>query len=166
MNKIISKIPLIKALKNTDLKKDRGAVFFYCIIFAVSFFVFLKMISPSVQRISLKQFHLENPFPHWVLQQFVPSIYNYANECWLSREPLTEDNLIDARSDGNTTYHYWINHYPLRVLTFHHVRSSMLFKSSYSYAATRSRYRGMTETNFYVLDRQPGKVQINPIKDE
>jgi hypothetical protein len=69
--------------------------------------------------------------------QTIPSMYNFANEVWVSSKP---QKFLDI--EKNNVSHVWMNHYPLRLLTFTLQRDQFFLKyNGPLYIYVRSQYR-------------------------
>ena len=98
----------------------------------------------------MEKFHLRNDsFAGWATAQFIPSMYNFANEAWVSPTPFVGDFDADNRPD---TVHYWINHYPLRYASFsNEMRVNYKTFNQPVYFLVSSRYRGHALISVYKL---------------
>jgi hypothetical protein len=82
---------------------------------------------PPVQRATLDRFHLVTPsFGWWAAQQAIPSMYNLENRCWIVTGPPADRRLQLTPAVEPTGY---LNHFPVRIVTFADGRARWLLKS-------------------------------------
>ena len=149
----------IKILRETVKENDILSASFYLAIFLVSLFLISMPFCPWSQRQIMEKFHLKNgSFGEWALFQFVPSMYNFVNETWVSQRPFANDFDDDWNKNRPDAIHYWLNHYPLRYATFSSdMRSKYLGIGQPTYLYIRSRYRGNDFISVYELQSKDGK---------
>ena len=71
--------------------------------------------SPAIQLRIMERFHLASDhFVGWAALQPVPSMYNFANEVWISDFPMSQENL---RKYPNLSRSAWCNHFPMQYMT-------------------------------------------------
>lgn len=85
--------------------------------------------------------------------QIVPSMYNFANEIWISKDPLNE--ALPER-----TLHLWVNHYPLRTIYFTNNRRKLSSDCALYHVKTRSQYREQSMESFYKAYFGPAGLEI------
>ena len=105
--------------------------------------VILTPIVPAVSRAGMKRFNLvTGNFAAWVIQQPVPSMYNFANFGILIPKNLEQHAVPIAT-----------NHFPTRRYTFN-LRST--YEPALPYVLiTRSTYQGNTVQARYIIKKAP-----------
>ena len=149
---MFKKTPLFASFQRLDPAKDRSVLFLYLLIYFVMAILVLKVFSSDLQKTFMEQFHLKDKsFVRWASLQPVPSMYNFNNEFWFSALPLDSEVLSGAEPLPGGAQHFWINHYPLRFLSFGLYRRYFnTFPESYLYL--RSRYRAqLLETVYRII---------------
>ncbi len=98
---------------------------------------------PPVQRATIDRFHLVTPsFGWWAAQQAIPSMYNLENRYWIAPVPPADGKLQLTPAVDPTGY---LNHYPVRVVTFADSRARWLVKDEAAESAAKEK------TRFYCL---------------
>ena len=120
----------------------------------------LKVFVPGVQKKLIQHFHLHGQsFFEWSVWHFIPWMYNYENEIWMSRDPLDVSSLSrDQIPQG--VYHEQVNHFPLRTITFGWHRYMFYSPNRLRYIYIRSRYQSMTLLSHYVLEKDQRGLMI------
>jgi hypothetical protein len=121
---------------------------FYILIAGFWMFLLSANMVTHVQRALMKKMHLKTEsFVLWSVLQAVPSMYNFSNELWISADP----NTLPGFSDNKMT-HLWVNHYPLREITFTLYRDQLFLNYNKPlYIYLQSTYRGADEKSAYRL---------------
>ncbi len=144
----------------------------YAAIVLVTLVIFAKFFVPGLRPVFFRQFHLTSPsFASWVPLQAVPSMYNYSNEVWCCFDQSPGETFAAAQLLPSGATHRWVNHYPLRLVSFGKDR-----KSFFAYAARpslkartmylRSRYRGRELFTQYRLVAQEGVLHLQPVSSK
>ena len=118
-------------------------------------------LSSTVQEAYLKRFHLASPsFGQWAVQQTIPSMYNFENKYWFSRQRVSKDELNEIANnetrvitkDPNAKIKSnMVNHFPTRVATFADERVH-LKDDPRGFFYFRTRYRQKEIKTTYKLD--------------
>lgn len=146
--------------------KDRfSAVFFYSFIGFVYLLIVLKAVCVPVERMFLKQYHLAaSSFPQWAITQIVPSMYNFANEFYLTQKPiLSSESLASLVASDQLITHAWFNHYPLRQISFGLYRAGLFFPPVRKFIYLRSRYRDQEFISAYTLETTSRGLVVKPL---
>ena len=148
---MFKKTPLFLSFQRLDSSKDRSALFLYFSIYFVMTVLVLRIFSPDIQKTFMEQFHLKDKsFVRWASLQPIPSMYNFNNEFWFSSLPLDPEVLSGRDPLPGGVQHFWINHYPLRFLSYGLYRRYFNnFPESYLYL--RSRYRSQSVETVYKI---------------
>ncbi len=144
-------------------KKYPGTCLFILIIFLLYIYISLKIFCPELRQQAISQFHLTSlSFGEWAIHQPVPSMYNFANEVWIGNRPK---NFIQGIPAPETFIHHytWINHYPLRVITFSWYRAMALKDKDYKYISLRSSYRNTFVETCYYLNIKDGRIYMERV---
>ena len=153
----MSRSPLSESLQLLSKYSDRGVAFFYAVLFAIFLLLVGISYSPCLQRMAMRKFHfVPRPFAQWAFCQFFPSMYNFHNEIWMSREPITPLMLEGKTALPNGTFYGWVNHYPLRLISFSLQRKN--FSAGTYYVYLRSTYRGQNFDSQFILKGKPGEL--------
>lgn len=164
VKELLKKIPLIQALLRLKKERQLSTFCLYGSIFLVSLTLIAKALNPSLQMIFLKQFHLRSTsFIQWGLLQFVPSMYNYGNEVWISIPELQQEQLIQIDSTEPPIVYLFVNHYPLRVVTFAFAREYYFDPEGFNYIYLRSGYRGLSLSSQFQVIKKPSVIFIKDI---
>ena len=139
-------------------KNNKGTLAFYILILFVYVILIGKAFCPSIQRLFMAQYHLRydnsKDFPRWAALQFIPSMYNFSNELWYSDQRIEEMSKLS----GPGVHHRWINHYPLRFVSFGLYRELFFAGAREHFIYLRSCYRGeCLMTNYRII---PEGVQM------
>ena len=129
-------------------------------IFLTGVFLLSLPFCPWSQRQIMQKFHLKSDtFAAWAVFQFVPSMYNFDNETWVSQHPFPNQFDDDWNKDRSDTIHYWLNHYPLRYASFSNDMRAKYRKSGQPvYFYIRSRYRQNEMISVYELESPDGRT--------
>ena len=147
--------------------RDVGFCIVVAMVVAAAVWLLLIPISSRVAMANMQRFHLANDsFAVWAMHFPLPSMYNFANTFEVDDVPagITNDLSLEP---GPQRY---INHFPLRLLTFADARHSYLRSGSHKWVTVTSRYQGQaittiihanrvddsSETLEYAFDRQSG----------
>lgn len=111
---------------------DLGFRLIVCLVFVVVVWLLAIPLASPVAEIAMKRFHLSSDsFFEFALQQPVPSMYNFANRYEVKDSP-----------DGQALNKGYINHFPIRVLTWAYWRHEYLSGGRACYVTLESSYRG------------------------
>lgn len=144
-------------------KQYPSTCLFISVLLILYVYVGLKLISPEFQKRAITQFHLTSPsFLVWAVNQPVPAMYNFANEIWIGNRPKNASNEIPLGSPFKY-YYTWVNHYPLRVVTFSWYRSMIYKDKDYKYISMRTAYRNTFVETCYYLNVKDGRVFMERI---
>lgn len=150
-------------LQQAHWRQSPGACFFVSILVVLYIGIALKLIVPQWRERGLAQFHLiADSYLQWALLQPVPAMYNYANEIWISDGPR-QGPEGHPRAKDDREYHAWLNHYPLRGVSFNWDRDVIVKTRGYKYITLRSRYRGSSLETGYYLNVQAGEIFMERI---
>lgn len=141
----------IKGLWQLANHRNPITVIVCSLILLTTIFLISMPFCPWSQRQIMEKFHLKSgSFLQWAAWQFVPSMYNFANETWVRPRPFG-----DQPDDGSLdTIHYRINHYPLRYASFtSDMRAQYKNSKRPVYFYIRSSYRGQALVSVYQLQR-------------
>lgn len=129
---------------------------FYALLGLVAAVLAALPFSPPVQRMIMAKFHWRGPsFAQWGLLQFVPSMYNFSNEIWVTREPVDLSKAADAPPASVLLYRR-VNHFPLRMITFRpEVRESFAQSGQHFNVVLQSRYQDASLISVYEMDSYP-----------
>ena len=156
-------LPLIQSLRTLKLKDDCLTVVFYGLILFICFLLVLTPLVPHVQELLMSKFHLATGSVElWALLQFIPSMYNFGNEIWISQRPLTWD-MINEGQWGKDVDHRWVNHYPLRILFFGDQRK--YFKPGIYFIYIRSQYRAQVLRSSFRMVVDGNRLSIERLED-
>ncbi|NND97658.1 MAG: hypothetical protein HKN47_10060 [Pirellulaceae bacterium] len=112
------------------------------LIVVVVIWELLTPLVPSVAMTTMKRFHLRTEsFWLWAIQQPVPSMYNFGNTVEIHSIP---PGMIDPILPGERPR--YLNHFPLRRLTFADGRYDHLRKGDHKWFEAKSTYRGQELT--------------------
>jgi len=153
MKNLFLKISLIQAFRQATSDKEIPTLLFYLILILTCLFLLNMPFCPWAQDLIMNKFHLKTKsFAKWSALQFIPSMYNFSNEIWMSSEPIFKDFDRDERYFNDIYVHYWMNHYPLRYTSFNLHKRKKFFQSGHSYYVyLKSSYQGNKLTSIYHL---------------
>lgn len=123
----------------------------------VSLWLLLMPWCPGIARQSMKRFHLaSDSFPLWAAQAPIPAMYNFGNRYEV--RDLPEGLMTPVFDSSEPRY---INHFPLRVLTFANKRYVLLSPGQDRWLTVWSEYRGqMLETKVHVKPIGAGRFEM------
>lgn len=150
-------------LNSYQWKQYPSTCLFVLILLVMYGYVGFKLVSPESRKSSIAQFHLTRPsFLTWAVNQPVPAMYNFANEIWIGNRPK---NTTPEFPQGTpfTYYYTWVNHYPLRVVTFSWYRSMIHTDKDYKYISLRTTYRDTFVETCYYLNVRDGRVYMERV---
>ena len=152
---------------------------FYALLIGAAMLLFSKCIFPASTKTFSRQFHLNSSsYTEWALLQTLPAMYNFSNEFWYTPYPYDEETMDDIEAGAldeirhdapfSIIEHYYINHYPLRLLTFNLNRRffapedeeilAVYVRSNYQGISTLSAYEVHLENNTTVLTLKNSRV--------
>lgn len=144
-----------------------GTTCFYALLMLVATVLLGKCVSDQVKKVFLKQFHLEQTsFPLFAAVHFIPPMYSFANELWYSHQMLDFEVMERNNSTTNEVLYLWVNHYPLRIVTFNLLRPIYVNQEKPQYIYLRSRFMNLTLRSLYQLQKNDNELQIIPIRQE
>ena len=160
----MDKSPLFQIVKSWSKEKSLSTKIFYGLIASVCIFFVLKAFVPSIQRICIKQFHLRSAsFFQWALLQPLPWMYSYANEvCWTDN--INPKACLDFHERAYPRFHTWLNHYPLRFVTFTYQRPNFVLTETDQYIHLKSRYKNQELTTTYKIIVNPDNLYLKPLE--
>jgi len=135
-------LPLIRFVRQVRRTRDVGAATFLSLVALVALLALATPLSARTAALMMSRFHLRvQPFAVWAALQPIPSMYNFENRYWVSPRPLRADELeiLPAPADVEARY---INHYPLRVMTWAEGRAVLLAPLADRWVYARTCYRG------------------------
>ena len=136
-------IPALAFIRDRRAAMSRFGALVAVLILATTVVLLGIVIAPPVRTEMMKKFHLRSrSYGLWCVLQIIPSMYNFANEVWVSATPLTWSQLEKGEEIPNTA-HVWTNHYPIQVLTYWE-RQLYFRGNGLTYVYLRSRYREST----------------------
>ena len=98
----------------------------------------------------------------WAVNQPIPAMYNFANEIWIGNRPKNAVEGLPAPAKFKYGY-IWINHYPLRVITFTSYRWMTLKDKDYKYISLRSKYKNSFVETCYYLNVKDGRIYMERV---
>lgn len=150
-----------QSLRNLNHRKDRATMIAYGVIMVTGLCLSFVPFSSQAQRLAMSKFHLKTrPFELWAVLQPVPSMYNFGNEIWVSRDPLTWERIEQGKL-GPNVYHRWVNHYPLRILSFGEQRKN--FPQGVYFIYLRSRYGKQVMASEFRLTVDNGRLILEVV---
>ncbi len=123
--------------------------------------------STVVQNVRLKQFHLQqDSFPLFAVNHFIPPMYSFANEIWYTNK-LVDFAEIESQEGAADVFHYWLNHYPTRFVSFDIIGRQKFFDDDPPrYLYVRSKYRDSAWRTIYELRLEDGVMSLNALKSD
>jgi hypothetical protein len=162
---VLPNIPLLKVLKTIGLRKNPGTYCFFLVILFVVILLLAKATCPTVRRQCMRQFHLTSPdFGRWSALQLIPAMYSFGNEFWYATRSITDEDL--AKENSSEVTHAWLNHYPLRIMTFSTSRHYINLGGALDYITIRSGYQSDELTSHYVVERVKDGFELKLLKEQ
>ncbi len=150
--------------KRDDKTTDIGFLLIVTLVVVVVIWLLLTPLVPSVASSSLHRFHLRSDsFAWWSIQQPIPAMYNFANRYQVTEIP---PGFVDPifHQLGERRY---INHFPVRVLTFADGRARHLYDGKDRWLTVQSSYRGQSlETHFHAKPFAEGGYELIRLPDQ
>lgn len=148
--------------------RPRGRLFtilFVCLLVFNATVLLCLPFSATIQSKVMEKFHLRfSSFGEWAVWQFVPSMYNFANEILISHRPVTSRALASGKAWAPTQANrFSVNHYPLRYVTFSLTNRRLLRGQLPAYIYLRSRYRQTELISVYLLTSEKGAMMLRRI---
>lgn len=134
---------------------------FIVIIFSIYLFLSVELFYPPLQILGLKQMHLRiKSFGVWSLLHLTPWMYNYANTLLIIHNPssaqIHDETILDNAQDAT-----WINHYPLRVVTFDDGREIVSLSNEKWMVVAKSTYQQQSLlTKWFLQKNASGVIEI------
>lgn len=145
--------------------KHWGTHTFYALLAFVAIVLFSKFISDKAKVVFLNQFHLkQSSFPLFAAAHFIPPMYNFANEFWYSHQLIDFAQMENNTMPAKNVMHFWVNHYPLRIITFNLLRSFYFTQKDSQYIYVRSRFMNLTLRSIYRLQNNGSTLEIIPVE--
>lgn len=150
-------------------RPDAGFLLIVLLVVSATVWVLATPWVPSVARATMKRFHLRTgSFAGWAAQQPIPTMYNFANRYEVRQWPagLTESlQLYQATSLGTLESRY-INHFPVRSVTFANTRYRFLKAGEERWLTVTSSYRGQTlQTRYHLRPNDGGGFDLVRLDD-
>ena len=142
--------------------RDYGFIAIVLLLIVIAVWLLLMPLVPAIASATLHRFHLRSEsFALWAIQQPIPSMYNFANRFEVREFP---PGLVDPILDD--TEKRYINHFPLRVLTFANTRYRFLSEGEDRWVTVDSTYRGQTlETRIHAKAIDGGGFELVRLPD-
>lgn len=151
-----------------DVKQtDIGFKLIVALVAVVTVWLLLTPFIPSVASTSLHRFHLRSSsFAWWSLQQPIPTMYNFANRHQVSEiPPGFIDPILDDLGVGPEKR--YINHFPVRVVTWASGRALHLRDGKDRWVTVESSYRGLTlKSRFHAKPSGGGGYELIRLPDQ
>ncbi len=148
-------------MENKIGDRNRSTLCVYILLVVVSLFLVSQMFCLSVKKLILQQFHLrQESFITFAAVHFIPPMYNFANEVWYSQAQVEFEEIEKSIANSSKTMHLWINHYPLRVVTFGWFRPMYFEHNGPQYMYVRSRFMEVTMKTVYQLKKSADGIEI------
>jgi len=159
MKNTLARLPLVKALQSLSKTSAPGTKFLYGVMAGICLFLFTLPWVPRTQDAMVAKFHLRSAsFFQWAALQLIPSMYNFGNEIWISYQPLTAAVLEGKEPLSGGAFHGWVNHHPLRLISFSVHRKN--FSTGTYYVYLRSGYRGRNFYSTFILKGNPQGLRL------
>ena len=156
---------IIQVLKSLSRSKDRGTQVFYCFLLAVWIFLLSIPFSDFLQFKIMEKFQLRSKFfPSWMLTQLIPSMYNFNNELWISDYRFSKDVEL-THAFPSDIGHVWVNHYPLRTISFNLHRKGLLQQKIF-YVYLKSSYRDTSLYSVYRLTPEGDEMKLELMEND
>ena len=146
---------------------DVGTALFYALLIATAAVVIVLPLSESGRQTLVQAHHLRSPeFARWAALQFVPSMYSYGHQVWISEQPLTPQQRQSAEPlpTGATTQ--WVNHYPTRMMTFGAQRAALAHHPRTMHLYLHSQFGPTQVRSHYCIEPKNGQVEMRLLDDE
>lgn len=164
LDKPSSRFTWFSIFKQAHWRQTPGACFFLSFLAVLYVFIGLKLIVPGLAERGIKQFHLTvESYPEWFLMQPIPAMYNFGNEIWIGNSPHKPLPVI-VRGKKKKHFHTWVNHYPLRVVTFNWTRPIIVREKGNKYITLKSHYRGQEVETVYFLKIDDGEIYMKKVQ--
>jgi len=162
----VRNLTFVSVIRSSFREKSRSASCFFLLIFCSYLLILGKLIVPQVQQRFMAQYHLTaQSFISWALLQPVPSMYSFANEFWWTDHPSWNLLPEDPYHEDMQGRYQWLNHYPLRPMTFTLNRHAFVRYHDPQYALLRSSFRAQTLETIYKIEKKENGIhliRINP----
>ena len=121
---------------------------------------------PGIASATIHRFHLRtSSFTWWAIQAPIPSMYNLANQYEVGElqpelpddplfQPMFEFPISEQPATDHKTEKRYINHYPVRVITFANRRYRYFNDGNDRWVTVTSRYRGQHLESKYQVRRR------------
>ncbi len=129
-------------------------VWLYTLIAGYALLIICLPFCPLVQHLLMEKFHLRSKsFPQWATLQFAPSMYNFANQLWVTEYLPTPEKLLLEKDPSSFVAHTWTNHYPFWPVTFFDRRLFFEPRKMY-YITLRTQFQNQDLWTIYQLNTQ------------
>ena len=165
MRKFNNKSIVFTAIKQAFVQREVSAALLYSVIILVALFIITLPFSRQTQGLLFEKFQLKTrSFVQWSVLQVIPSMYSFANEVWKSPVPFSDQFDPDQIPANQPYQHYWINHYPLRYITFSLTnRQKYIHLNTPYYINIRSRYHNNQLVSSYRINPKANRLYIEKI---
>lgn len=144
-------------------KRDLGFIGIIALVIGVAIWLLLMPLVPAIASVTLHRFHLRtDSFAGWAIQAPIPSMYNFANRFEVRDFP---PGMVDPIFFEGAEKRY-INHFPVRRLTFADARYYLLRQGQDRWLTVDSTYRGQTlESRFHARHIGEGRFELIRLAD-
>ena len=150
-------------------RPDAGFVLVMALVVVTASWILVTPWVPSIARATMNRFHLRTEsFALWAAQQPIPAMYNFANRYEVRQWPagLTESLHLDQATSLGTVESRYINHFPMRTMTFANTRYRFLKAGEDRWLTITSTYRGQElETRYHVKPNGSGGYELIRLRD-
>ncbi|TWU59408.1 hypothetical protein Poly51_21960 [Rubripirellula tenax] len=135
--------------ETTTLRRDYGFLAIAALVIVNAIWLLLMPWVPAIAESTLRRFHLaSSSFGVWAVQFPIPSMYNFANRTRVDAlppgliDPILANPLSTNTDQRDAPERRYINHFPIRVLTFADTRWRNLHDGKDRWYELESTYRG------------------------
>jgi hypothetical protein len=136
---------------------DYGFWAIVSLVVLIAIWLLLMPWVPAIASATLHRFHLRTrSFVLWAIQQPIPSMYNFANRYEVREIPPGFLNPIFESNEKR-----YINHFPVRILTFANTRYRYLHDGRDRWVMIDSTFRGQRiESHYHAKPRDDGGFEM------
>ncbi len=136
-------------------ERDFRSAVFLAMLLMISCWLVGMTFTRSIPRATMERFHLQTPsFAFWSAQQLIPSMYNLENEFEFESDVPAAESLT-----GYTKVRY-LNHFPLRVVTYFDYRYGLFHAGNGGNLVVTSRYRDQSLTTRWRIRRIGNELHL------
>ncbi|MEZ6093585.1 MAG: hypothetical protein R3C03_05010 [Pirellulaceae bacterium] len=153
---------IVTFIRELIAKRDVWGATLLGLCAAIGCWLIVLPFSSEVQRVTLRRVQFDSPsFANWSTLQIVPPMYGLENRYWFEPQKFSngvpvEQPLLEAG---------YINHFPMRIITFFDNRERLLSQFDDSRIVVESRYQDEVFSSCWSIHHDRAKGVFNLVRE-